>query len=113
MHVMIDLCVVPIGVGVSVSSYVAECEIIISQNNLESQLHPYGTVIEGEWDKVFDVVKLCHERMHEMGAPRVFTSLKVGTRTDREQSMQDKIDSVEKKLKTKGKLKGLTHNGDK
>ena len=99
MQVMVDLCVVPIGVGVSVSAYVAECEVIINQNNLESQLHPYGTVIEGEWDKVFSVVKLCHERMHEMGAPRVFTSLKVGTRTDREQSMQDKIDSVEKKLK--------------
>jgi uncharacterized protein (TIGR00106 family) len=99
MQVMVDLCVVPIGVGVSVSAYVAECEVIINQNNLESQLHPYGTVIEGEWDKVFSVVKLCHERMHQMGAPRVFTSLKVGTRTDREQSMQDKIDSVEKKLK--------------
>ena len=92
---------VPIGVGVSVSAYIAECEVIINQNNLESQLHPYGTVIEGEWDKVFSVVKLCHERMHEMGAPRVFTSLKVGTRTDREQSMQDKINSVEEKLKKK------------
>ena len=103
MHVMIDLCVVPIGVGVSVSTYIAECEVIINQNNLESQLHPYGTVIEGEWDKVFSVVKLCHERMHEMGAPRVFTSLKVGTRTDREQSMQDKINSVEEKLKKKTK----------
>ena len=101
MHVMIDLCVVPIGVGVSVSAYIAECEVIINQNNLESQLHPYGTVIEGEWDKVFSVVKLCHERMHGMGAPRVFTSLKVGTRTDREQSMQDKINSVEEKLKKK------------
>ena len=101
MHVMIDLCVVPIGVGVSVSAYIAECEVIINQNNLESQLHPYGTVIEGEWDKVFSVVKLCHERMHEMGAPRVFTSLKVGTRTDREQSMKDKINSVEEKLKKK------------
>ena len=31
-----------------------------------------------------------------MGAPRITTSIKVGTRTDREQSMQDKIDSVSK-----------------
>lgn len=29
-----------------------------------------------------------------MGAPRITTSIKVGTRTDREQTMQDKIDSV-------------------
>ena len=98
MHVMIDLCVVPIGVGVSVSEYVAECERIIAAAGLSAQLHPYGTVIEGEWDAVFEVVKRCHERVHAMGAPRVFTSLKVGTRTDREQSMQDKIDSVRRKL---------------
>lgn len=98
MKVMIDLCVVPIGVGVSVSAYIAECERLIEGAGLQAQLHPYGTVIEGDWDAVFAVVKRCHERVHEMGAPRVFTTLKVGTRTDREQSMQDKVDSVRAKL---------------
>lgn len=98
MQVMVDLCVVPIGVGVSVSVYIAECERIIAAAGLSAQLHPYGTVIEGDWDAVFAVVKQCHERVHAMGAPRVFTSLKVGTRTDRHQSMQDKIDSVRTKL---------------
>ncbi len=98
MQVMVDLCVVPIGVGVSVSLYIAECERIIEAAGLSAQLHPYGTVIEGDWDAVFAVIKQCHERVHAMGAPRVFTSLKVGTRTDRHQSMQDKIDSVRTKL---------------
>ncbi len=98
MKVMVDLCVVPSGVGVSVSAYIAACERIIEAAGLSAQLHPYGTVIEGDWDAVFAVVKQCHERVHAMGAPRVFTSLKVGTRTDREQSMQDKIDSVRAKL---------------
>ncbi len=101
MKVMVDLCVVPIGVGVSVSEYIAECERLIEGAGLQAQLHPYGTVIEGEWDAVFAVVKRCHERVHEMGAPRVFTTLKVGTRTDREQSMQDKVDSVRAKLAQK------------
>lgn len=98
MRVMIDLCVVPIGVGVSVSAYVAECERIISAAGLESELHAYGTNIEGEWDDVFAAVKRCHEKLHEMGAPRVFTTLKAGTRTDREQSMRDKVESVQRKL---------------
>lgn len=101
MKVMVDLCVVPIGVGVSVSEYVAECERLIETAGLKSQLHPYGTIIEGDWDAVFAVVKQCHERVHAMGAPRVFTSLKVGTRTDREQSMEDKVDSVRAKLAQK------------
>ena len=98
MNVMVDLCVVPIGVGVSVSEYIAECERLIEAAGLESELHPYGTVIQGDWDAVFRVVKQCHERVHEMGVPRVFTTLKVGTRTDREQTMADKVDSVRRKL---------------
>ena len=98
MNVMIDLCVVPMGVGVSVSEYVAECERVIEAAGLDAELHPYGTVIQGEWDAVFAVVKQCHERVHEMGAPRVFTAIKAGTRTDREQTMADKVDSVRRKL---------------
>lgn len=97
MKVIIDLCVVPMGVGVSVSKYIAECQSILTEAGLEHTLHAYGTNISGEWDDVFAAVKRCHERVHEMGAPRITTSIKVGTRTDREQSMQEKIDSVDKK----------------
>ncbi len=57
MKVIIDLCVVPLGVGLSVSKYVAACHEIISDAGLKSELHAYGTNIEGEWDAVFDVVK--------------------------------------------------------
>ncbi|MEM6691146.1 MAG: MTH1187 family thiamine-binding protein [Planctomycetota bacterium] len=94
MKVIVDLCVVPMGVGVSVGRYVAECQTILDEAGLQHQLHAYGTNIEGEWDSVFDAIKRCHERVHAMGAPRITTSIKVGTRTDREQSMQQKIDSV-------------------
>ena len=101
MRVMIDLCVVPIGVGVSVSEYVAACERILDEAGLRHQMHAYGTNVEGEWDEVFAAVKRCHEVVHAMGAPRISTSLKVGTRSDREQSMQDKIDSVNRKLEAR------------
>ena len=96
MNVIVDLCIVPIGVGVSVSEYVTACHRVLERCGLKTELHAYGTNIEGEWDEVFAAVKRCHERVHEMGAPRITTSIKVGTRTDREQSMQDKIDSVAK-----------------
>jgi uncharacterized protein (TIGR00106 family) len=98
MEVILDLCVVPIGVGLSVSKYVAACEKIITDAGLESQLHAYGTNIQGDWDDVFAAVKKCHEVLHEMGAPRITTTIKCGTRTDRAQTMQDKIDSVNRKL---------------
>ncbi len=99
MKAIVELGVVPIGVGVSLSKYIAACENILKEAGLEHQLHSYGTNIEGEWDDVFAAVKKCHETIHELGAPRIFTVLKVGTRTDREQSMSDKIKSVQSKLK--------------
>jgi uncharacterized protein (TIGR00106 family) len=99
MKAIVELGVVPIGVGVSLSKYVAACETVLKEAGLEHQLHSYGTNIEGEWDDVFAAVKRCHEVIHDMGAPRIFTVLKVGTRTDREQSMGDKVKSVEEKLK--------------
>ncbi len=96
MKVIIDLCVVPMGVGVSVSKYVIECQKVLQEAGLNHQVHAYGTNIEGDWEEVFAAVKHCHERVHATGAPRITTSIKVGTRTDREQSMQEKIDSVAK-----------------
>jgi len=99
MKAIVELGVVPIGVGVSLSKYVAACEQVLQAAGLEHQLHSYGTNIEGEWDDVFAAVKRCHEVIHEMGAPRIFTVLKIGTRTDRDQSMTDKIKSVQSKLR--------------
>jgi len=98
MKAIMDLCVVPIGVGLSVSKYIAECEKILKQAGLNTMLHAYGTNIEGEWDDVFAAIKKCHERVHQMGAPRISSTLRVGTRTDRDQTMEDKIKSVQLKL---------------
>ena len=102
MKVLIDLCIVPLGVGVSLSSYIAACEKVLSGAGLKTALHSYGTNIEGEWDEVFAAVKRCHEVVHEMGAPRITTTIKLGTRTDRAQTMEDKVRSVQEKLRTEG-----------
>ncbi|QTA84781.1 MTH1187 family thiamine-binding protein [Desulfonema magnum] len=103
MDVIVDLCVVPIGVGISVSEYVAACERVLTEAGLTIQLHAYGTNIEGEWDAVFAAIKRCHEVVHEMGAPRITTTIKAGTRNDRKQTMAEKVESVERKLKTDSK----------
>lgn len=98
MHVIMDLTVSPFGVGLSVSPYVAACHDIFAKAGLKTNLHAYGTNIEGEWDEVFAAVKACHAKLHAMGAPRLTSSIKVGTRTDKEQSIEDKINSVKNKL---------------
>ena len=98
MNVILDLCVVPLGVGVSVSRYIVACQQVLKEAGFTPQLHAYGTIIEGEWDAVLAAVRKCHERIHEMGAPRISTTIKLGTRTDRTQSAADKVRSIEEKL---------------
>ena len=98
MNVIIDLCVVPMGVGVSVSEYVVACHKVLNDAGLKTELHAYGTNIEGEWDEVMAAVKACHEKVHAMGAPRITTTIKMGTRTDRQQTIEDKISSVVTKM---------------
>jgi len=99
MNITVDLTIVPIGVGVSLSSYVAACEKVLSDAGLKTALHSFGTNIEGDWDAVFAAIKRCHEVVHQMGVPRISTTIKLGSRTDRVQSMEDKIKSVTDKLK--------------
>ena len=58
-----------------------------------------GTNVEGDWDDVMAAIKRCHEVLHAMGVVRISTNIRIGTRTDRDQSMQQKVESVERKLK--------------
>ena len=98
MKVMVDLCVVPIGVGVSLSEYIVECTKVLKAAGLKTELHAYGTIIEGEWDEVFAAIRRCHEAVHAKGAPRITTTIKLGTRSDRDQTMEEKVESVTKRL---------------
>ena len=98
MKVIVDVSIIPLGVGLSLSPYVAECEKIFKEAGLTTMLHANGTNIEGEWDKVFEAIKKCHERLHQMGVPRISTNVRIGTRIDKGQSMIDKIKSVEEKM---------------
>jgi len=98
LKALADVCIVPMGVGVSVSKYVVACQEIFDEAGLDTHLHAYGTNVEGEWDDVMAAIKRCHQRVHEMGAPRIGTTIRLGTRTDTQQTMKDKVDSVRNKM---------------
>jgi uncharacterized protein (TIGR00106 family) len=98
MKVIAEFSIVPMGVGVSVSEYIAACQKVLEEAHLKIQLHAYGTNIEGEWDAVFAAVRKCHDVVHGMGVQRISSILKFGTRTDRDQNLEDKVQSVREKL---------------
>ena len=47
MQVIVDVCVVPIGVGVSLSRYVAACGEVLEAAGLKHEPGPNGTAVEG------------------------------------------------------------------
>jgi uncharacterized protein (TIGR00106 family) len=98
MRVIADIAIIPLGVGLSLSRYVAACERVLTDAGLEPRLHPNGTNVEGDWDAVMRGLKRCHEVLHEMDVPRVSTNVRLGTRTDRGQTMDDKLESVRSKI---------------
>jgi uncharacterized protein (TIGR00106 family) len=99
MKAIADVCIIPIGVGVSLSAQIAVCERVLASAGLKTELHANGTNVEGEWDSVMAAVRRCHEALHDMGVPRVHTEIRIGTRSDRAQSMEDKLASVKEKLR--------------
>jgi uncharacterized protein (TIGR00106 family) len=97
MSVMVEFSVLPVGKGASFSPVVARVLDIVVKSGVNYKVNPMGTVIEGSWDEVMDVVKQCHsEAMKD--AERVVTSIKIDDRQGKEPRIGKKIESLEQKL---------------
>jgi uncharacterized protein (TIGR00106 family) len=91
MKALAEIQVIPIGVGVSVRKEVKRAHELIRTSGLDVQLHAYGTNVEGDLDTILATIKRVHEILHAEGIPRLSTSIKIGTRTDKESSLKGKI----------------------
>jgi uncharacterized protein (TIGR00106 family) len=100
--VLLEFSMYPVDKGESLSPYVARSMEIIEQSGLDYRMNPMGTVIEGEWDQVFEVVTRCFQRMAE-DCNRVEVSIKVDYRKGRRGGLDAKIRSVEDKAGRKFK----------
>lgn len=94
MKVSADLCIVPMGVGPSVSPYVREIKAIIESSGLDATMHPNGTNIDGELSDICALVERCEARLAELGVQRTFMTLIFSTRRDKVQTMADKLAAV-------------------
>ncbi|MHC1709121.1 MAG: MTH1187 family thiamine-binding protein [Methanomassiliicoccales archaeon] len=93
-----EFSIVPVGAGVSLSPFVAECLRIVKESGLKHQLTPMGTVLEGDGEQVMATIMACHAQVLRM-SDRVVTSIKIDDRRDRPADMERKVRSVEEKLR--------------
>jgi uncharacterized protein (TIGR00106 family) len=90
MKATADVQVVPLGVGVSVRKEVTRAHELLADSGLKVSLHAFGTNVEGELDDVLAAVKRVHEVLHAEGVVRITSSIKLGTRTDKEPTLEGK-----------------------
>ena len=97
---IVEVVIVPLGTGsASVSKYVAEChKVLVQAKDLKYQLTPMSTIIEGELDRIFEVVRQMHEVPFQSGALRVGTTIRIDDRRDKKLTMEGKMQAVMEKL---------------
>ena len=95
-----DLTVIGLGRSdPSAGAYIAEIQRrLAAQDKVGYRLHAMGTSLEGSVADILEVVGELHAVPFEMGLPRVYSVLKLDERRDREQTLDDKVDSVERRL---------------
>ncbi len=91
MKALAEIQVVPIGAGVSVRKEVKRAHEVIRASGLKALLHAYGTNVEGDLETILSTVNQIHETLHAEGTQRLSTTIKIGTRTDKEASLEDKL----------------------
>lgn len=97
--VIADICVVPLGTSSpSVSEQVAHVERIFARFPLKTSIHANGTSVEGSWDDVSSAIKAMHEEVHASGIERIHCNMRWGSRTDKTQTMEEKVSKLQSLL---------------
>lgn len=95
-----ELEIVPIGTqSASLSALLVQVATLIDESGLDYRVGPMGTTVEGDWDRVMQLAKQCHQAM--LGsADRVMTTIRIDDRKDRPGAgrMIQKVQSLEAKL---------------
>ena len=96
---IVQVTIVPLGTGsTSLSQYVADVEKVLEKySDLNHQLTPMSTIIEGDLNRILEAVREMHEVPFRNGAQRVSTKISIDDRRDKEASMDAKIAAVKSK----------------
>src|SRR3990170_4988684 len=74
-----EFSITPVGKGESVGEYVARCLDLVDRSGLPYRLNPMGTVVEGPFDEVLDLIARCHKAV-AADCDRVSTIIKIDDR---------------------------------
>jgi uncharacterized protein (TIGR00106 family) len=94
---LIEFSIVPVGSGSSLGDRLAEVLKIVDESGLPYKLNPMGTVVEGEWEDLFRLVRKCHRAVMKK-EERAITTISVDDRKGKPNRIEGKVKSIEKRL---------------
>jgi uncharacterized protein (TIGR00106 family) len=94
---IVQFSIVPLGVGISVSNYVAKVIKIVDESGLPYKLHAMGTIVEGDWEEVMNLIKKCRDTLMD-DTERVLIDIKIDDRKGATGRIEGKVRSVEEKV---------------
>lgn len=92
---LVELSINPLGRGTHLSNDLGEILKLVDDSGISYALTPLGTCLEGEWDEVMALVKLCHEKARTMSS-HVFTTIRVEDEEGASNKIHENIASVER-----------------
>ncbi|MGH8003124.1 MAG: MTH1187 family thiamine-binding protein [Limisphaerales bacterium] len=97
---LVEFATFPVDKGPKISRPIAKVIDLIDRSGLKYQTTAMCTLIEGEWDEVFALIKKRHYLLRK-NSTRVYTRIVVDDRKNFPSPMTEKVDRVEKVLRRK------------
>lgn len=94
---LIEFSIIPVGSGSSIGDRLAEVLSIVDASGLPYKVNPMGTVVEGEWDELFRLIKKCHSTAIKK-EERVVTTISIDDRKGKPNRIDQKVKSIEKRI---------------
>jgi len=96
----VSIKVIPVGVGTSLSRYIARVVALLEENGYKPIVTPDNTVVQvRDLSEIGVIVRKIHDELYSMGVTRIVTLVTIDDRRDREEELpQEKVQRVLQKL---------------
>lgn len=92
-----EFSIIPIGSGSSIGDQIAKVLRIVDKCGLPYKINPMGTVVEGDWEEIINLVSKCHKAVMKQNN-RVLTSITIDDRKGKVNRIEEKVKSVERRI---------------
>ncbi len=94
---LVSFSMIPLDKGAHFSPFVARLLKIVRASGLPHQLTPMSTIVEGDWDEIFDLINECRKELRK-DSERVSIKIWVDDKAGATDMLHGKLKSVEEKM---------------